>query len=328
MKYLYKVLLVALMAINFACANNNDDDDNATVVAPAPTFPEIVNGTLTFQNQERVFTLHIPSSYNGSTATPLVLFLHGGGGNSQSAQNFTNFNTISDQEGFLVAYPQGGFTAGPNSFVWADGRGLGADTQGIDDVGFINALVDQLIQDYNVNPAKVYLCGFSNGSFLTQKIAFENNTRFAAMGTLGGTMHQGFFDTGNPGRAIPMMYVFGTADPLVPYNGGFVSNNPDFERVVGVEQAVDFWVANNQSQTVVPPVEVANFNNADSSTVTVFEYTNGLCNNAAVKFYRINGGGHTWPGVAIQSQDLGRTNLDIQASRELWQFFNLFELCL
>lgn len=69
-------------------------------------FPEFVNGTLSFQDNQRKYTLHIPESYDGRTNVPLVVFLHGGGGNAQTVQGFSNFNQVSDDNGFLMVYPQ------------------------------------------------------------------------------------------------------------------------------------------------------------------------------------------------------------------------------
>jgi polyhydroxybutyrate depolymerase len=299
-------------------------DDNQAI--QPKTYPEFVNGILDHQNKQRKYILHIPSTYDGTKEVPLVVFIHGGGGNAQSAQGFTNFNQISKTNGFLMVYPQAFFESSANSFVWADGRGLAPDVLGIDDVDFIDKLVTALKSEYKVNAKKVYVCGFSNGSFLTQRIAFEKSTQFAAIGTLGGTMNQSLFNTGNPKRAVPMMYVFGTTDPLVPYNGGVVVGSNTLP-IVGIEQAVNFWVKKNQCQTTLPVVTLPNTNTTDNSTVTVYEYTNGTC-NSKVKFYKINGGGHTFPGVKIGNiTTLGETNLDILASQELWDFFKQFELC-
>jgi len=296
--------------------------------SPKPkSFPETVNGMITYQNNARKYILHIPPTYDDTAAFPLVVFLHGGGGSAQTAVNFTNFNPVSKAENFLMVYPQAFFEASPGSFVWADGRGLAPDIQGIDDVGFIDFLVTSLKREYKINPKKVYLCGFSNGSFLTQKIAFEKNTQFAAIGTIGGTMAKSLFDNGNPQRAIPQIFIFGTADPLVPYNGGVVVGSNTLP-IVGIEQAVNYWVAKNNCTVALPSQNLPNVNATDNSTVTVFEYTNGACNNSKVKFYKVNGGGHTWPGVRlITPNSFGETNLDIQANQEIWNFFNQFELC-
>ncbi len=319
MHIVHTSLCILLSALLFSCKK--------AVQTPAPqTFPEIVNGTISYQNNTRKYILHIPSSYDGQSAFPLVVFLHGGGGNAQSAVNFTNFNQVSKSENFLMVYPQAFFEASPNSFVWADGRGLAPDILGIDDVGFIDRLVTALKEEYNINSKQVYLCGFSNGSFLTQRIAFEKNTQFAAIGTIGSTMAQSLYENGNPQRAIPQIFIFGTDDPFVPYEGGIVVGSNSLP-IVGIEEAVDYWVAYNKCQNTLPPINLPDSNNSDNSTVSVFEYNNGTC-STSVKFYKINGGGHTWPGVKLPNlASFGETNLDIFASQELWNFFERFELC-
>jgi len=313
------IILTLLTLICFACKKSN-----IQTIQPK-TFPEFVSGTIDYQSKMRKYILHIPLTYDGTKEVPLVVFLHGGGGNYQSAQGFTNFNQISKNNGFLMLYPQAFSSASPDSYIWADGRNTIADQAGIDDVGFVDKLVSSIRSEYKVNAKKIYLCGFSNGSFLTQRIAFERNTQFAAMGTLGGTMNLSLFNTGNPNRPIPMMYVFGTADPFVPFDGGVISGSNTLP-VVGIEQAVNYWVTKNQCQTTLQAVNLPDINITDNSTVTVFEYINGTC-NSRVKFYKINGGGHTFPGVKVPNQTLGETNLDILASQELWDFFKQFELC-
>lgn len=305
---------------NPATIGDMDSEENQPI-----QYPEFVNGSFDYQGLERLYSLHIPDSFDGTEAAPLVVFLHGGGGNAQTAQGFTDFNTVSDENGFLMLYPQAGFEFPENSFIWADGRGLAPDEQGIDDVGFVNGLVEQLKTEFNINEKKIYLCGFSNGSFLAQRIAFEDNEQFAAIGTLGGTMSVELYENGNPGRAIPMIYVFGTDDNLVPAEGGLVSNNPDFDPVVGIDIAVEFWINHNNCQVALPEIALADTNTSDNSTVDIFEYVEGV-SGSKVKYYRINGGGHTWPGVPLSNQELGEVNLDIQASEELWNFFNQFEL--
>lgn len=318
-----KSFLLVLLAAIMSCEKQDEN------IAPEPEpidYPGIVDDSHVFNGKERRYVLHIPDDHDGTSTIPLVIFLHGGGGNAESAQNFTNFNNVSENEGFLIAYPEAFFESAPNNFVWADGRGLAPDKLGIDDVGFVNSLTSTLMEEYNINSRKVYLCGFSNGSFLTQRIAFEANQLYAAIGTLGGTMSISQYESGDPERAIPMMYVFGTDDPLVPYEGGFVSGNPNLEEVVSAEAAVDFWVQNNDCTDSSGPTELPDLVSSDNSTVTVFEYTQGD-NGSAVIFYRVNGAGHTWPGVLLPGQEaLGATNLDILASSELWHFFDQFEL--
>ena len=312
-----------LLALLFQITSCNSGENQEPVLE----FPEFVNGTLSFQSNQRKYILHIPDSYDGRTAVPLVVFLHGGGGNAQTAQGFTNFNAVSKENGFLMVYPQAFFEAGTDSYAWADGRGLAPDKLGIDDVGFIDALVTELKRQYKIDNQRVYLCGFSNGSFLTQRIAFLKNSQFAAIGTLGGTMNESLFNAGKPGRAIPMVYVFGTADPLVPVDGGYVSGNTSLEPVKSVDDAVAFWKNNNNCKTALAKEDAPNTNTTDNTRVEIYQYTNCNC-NADVKFYKVIDGGHTWPGVKlITPNSFGETNLDISASVELWNFFKQHQLC-
>lgn len=299
------------------------DDD---VVQPTD-LPEFVDTTLTHDSLQRRYILHIPESYDGTKNVPLVVFLHGGGGNAQTAQGFTNFNEVSDANGFLIAYPQAYVAAAADSYVWADGRGLAPDILGIDDVGFIDTLVIVLQQRYRIDPSKIYLCGFSNGSFLTQRIAFEQNQRFAAVGTIGGTMNQDLFEQGDPSRSIPMIYIFGTEDPLVPYDGGYVSGRTELQPVKGVEESVAFWRSNNNCAEALNVVNVPDVNVQDVSRIEMYQYTNCDC-NADVTFYKVIGAGHTWPGVPLPyAHSFGGTNLDIEAGVELWKFFDRFRKC-
>ncbi|HAP58797.1 MAG TPA: hypothetical protein DCR93_04560 [Cytophagales bacterium] len=274
----------------------------------------------------REYALYIPDSYDGTQAYPLVVFLHGGSGNKTSAQNFTRFNEVAEANDFLMLYPQGGWEAQPGSFVWADGRGLPPDQLGINDVGFVNQLVTTLKGEYSVVEERVYLCGFSNGSFLSQRIAFEGNEQFAAIGIIGGTMAEALFNTRTQERAVPMLYMLGTTDPLVPYDGGIVEGS-NTDPIVGIDSALTYWVRRNECQTQLAEVRLPNPSTTDNSSVSVIEYTDCSCNNSQVKFYKITGGGHTWPGVPIPNQTLGAVNLDMQASEEIWEFFKNIERC-
>ncbi len=284
--------------------------------------------SLPHQSYQRKYTLHKPTGFTNNTQVPLVLMLHGGGGDMTSAQGFTRFNAVSNANGFLVAYPQGYGIIPSGGFSWADGRGTSADLAGIDDLGFINKLLDTLIANYAIDTNKIYLCGFSNGGFMTQRFACQMNRRFAAMASLGSIMDTSLFSSCNPQRPVPMMFVLGTRDPFVPFNGGPMIGSGLVTPVVSADSLVQFWKTNNNCQSSSPPLNVPDIDLADSSTVTVFNHSNCSC-NSDVKFYKINGGGHTWPGVEIPSYELiaGQTNEDIQASDELWNFFKVHSLC-
>jgi polyhydroxybutyrate depolymerase len=284
-----------------------------------------ISDSLQHQNYQRQYIVHLPTGYNNNNPTPAVIVLHGGSGNYQSVQGFTQMNFVSNQNDFLAVYPQG-IGSAPPGYSWADGRNTTADQAGIDDVGFMSKLIDRLYNDYNIDTNRVYICGFSNGGFMTQRLACETPELFAAIGGLGCSVDINLIQTCNPNQAVPMAYFSGTADPEVPYNGGAM-NNPTVTPIVSVDTAVQFWVNNNNCQTAEPVVNILDNVPEDSSTVELYKYTDCDC-DADFYFYKIINGGHTWPGVPVpQFPQLGNTNEDIHASYLLWDFFSQFSLC-
>jgi len=278
--------------------------------------------SLLHQNRERQYIVHLPAGYDGESTLPVVFVLHGGGGSAQVTQNFTQMNPVADAEGFLAVYPQG-FTENSSGFVWADGRGTAADAQGIDDVGFIGKLIDSLGVQYNIDSTRLYACGFSNGGFMTQRLACELDGRFAAIGSLGCSMDVQLFADCAPEAPLPMLFVAGTADPFVPCEGGFMNIN--VEPIVPVDTAVQFWVRHNDCQTAEPVADLPNIVVEDNSTAQQLDFTDCEC-GAEVRFFRLIGAGHTWAGVENPAIEplLGETNEDIEASEELWRFFHRF----
>ena len=285
--------------------------------------------SIVHQTYQRKFTVHQPTGFTNTIPVPLVFMLHGGGGTMSNAQGFTNLNSVSNTGGFLTVYPQGYGVIPSGGYSWADGRGTSADIAGIDDIGFIDKLLDKLMVTYNIDPNRIYICGFSNGGFMTQRIACELNQRFAAIASLASIMDTTLFGRCNPKRAIPMLFMLGTSDPFVPYSGGPMIGSGAVTPVVGIDTLINFWKINNQCLTTNLSIDLPNIALTDNSTVTLYKFTNCSC-NSDICFYRINGGGHTWPGVSIPAYEIiaGRTNLDIQASVELWNFFKAHQLCI
>lgn len=243
-----------------------------------------------------------------------------------SAQGFSQMNAVSDTSQFIVSWPQGAGIA-PPGFSWADGRNTSADQAGIDDVGFIDKLIDTLAQDYSIDTNRIYLCGFSNGGFMAQRLACELNNHFAGIGSLGASMDTVLIQNCSPSFNTPIIFFNGTADPAMPYQGGPMQN-PQVTPVVPVDTAVQFWVNHNLCESESDWIQVPDSFPDDLSTAEYKSFTNCAC-NADVQFFKLINGGHTWPGVYIAAQEdiLGNTNRDIHASRELWKFFEQFENC-
>ncbi len=317
---IYLSIMVCLLTVIFFMACQD--------MAPENSWTKLETRTLQHQGNDRKYTVHLPNSYVQNTSLPVVLVLHGGGGTMAATQTFTQMNKFSDKNDFAVVYPEG-FAKQQNGFSWADGRNTIADQQGIDDVGFIEKLVDLLLDEYRFDVERIYICGFSNGGFMTQRLACELNDRFAAMGSLGRSMDVDLITTCKPGRAIPMLLLTGSEDPFVPIEGGEMIGFGNVKDIVAMDDLVNFWVKQNGCDTEANVEELPNTVSNDRSSVTLIRY-NGCACGSDVRYYRINGGGHTWPGISLPPYEViaGPTNLDIHASQELWTFFEDKRRCL
>ncbi len=265
-----------------------------------------VNGSFVFDGISRSWIVYLPQNYNTGDSFPLLLALHGLTQTGQTIMGFSGFNSIADTANFIVVYPDGVGNA------WNVGFSGGSTA---DDVGFISALIDTLHQTYNIDLNRVYLTGFSNGGFLSYRLACELGNRIAAIAPVAGTMTDGAYNLCSPERQMPVLHIHGTNDFVVSYNGGFGNKS--------VDQVLGFW--NNYNNCPgIPLVEDLPDLVAEGSTVK--RYTWSPCDESSeVMLLKIINGGHTWPG-SVGVTGIGITNRDISASGEIWKFVSRFSL--
>jgi polyhydroxybutyrate depolymerase len=247
----------------------------------------------------RSYVLHVPASLDRTKAVPLLIELHGGGGSGETIDGTTGFFAIADREGFVVAAPS---ATGTN---WNDGRVfISNETGGVDDVGFLDAMTDRVETQLDIDPARVYVVGFSNGAIMTGRLACQLSDRFSAFAQVSGTAAVLVASTCRPGRAVPIMEIHGTADTTVPYQGGTVAPQLGGRgQVVGVDDWASFWVANNSASPQPQTSTVG--------AVTIRTWQ-GSSPQSDVVFCRIEGGGHTWPAA------MGA----LGASEAIWRFLS------
>lgn len=280
---------------------------------PPVEYPELFALSLKHDGIEREYNLYIPEGYDENTNWPLVINLHGRGSEMVEQMIYSGFNDLADEHKFMVAYPQGlvATTAGINATHWNADFGTG-----VDDVGFIDAMIEEIFNDFGLDNSRVYSTGMSNGGFMSYTLACQLSDRIAAIASVAGSMSGLGVQNCNPERQVPVMEFHGTMDEVVPFEG--ISGG-----ILPVPDVVDFWVNNNgcDNENFIEE-ELADIDKADSSTVTLYHYN--LCDeNNEVLLYKINNGGHTWPGsfnIAI----FGNTNQDIDASALIWEFFNSY----
>ena len=270
---------------------------------------QIVSSSIQFDGLERSYILYVPQAYTGDEAVPLVLNFHGYTSNSGEQLFYSDFRSVADTGNFLVVHPQGTEDDQGNTH-W--NVGWGGST--VDDVGFAAALIDSLAFDFNINPDRIYSTGMSNGGFMSYQLACELSDRIAAIASVTGTMNLGQPATCDPSHPVPVMEIHGTADDVVPYEGAGI--------FLGSEAVIDFWVEFNNCGAMPTITDLPDVNTTDGSTVEWFQY--GDCdNNVAVELYKVDNGGHTWPGSPIAFVG---TNYDMNATEEIWRFFSRYDI--
>lgn len=257
----------------------------------------------------RSYRLYIPAVYNGSTARPLIINMHGYTSNAQQQQLYSNFMPIADTANFLMVYPQG--TTYNGQPFW----NAGISPLLVDDKTFISRLIDSLDLQYNIDLNSVYSTGMSNGGYMSHTLACELSNRIAAIASVTGSIFNTQYGTNcHPGRPVPVMQIHGTSDPTVPYNGSSSS--------MPIDSVVKYWVTKNGCNPVASFSNVPNTNTADGCTAEHYRYLGGI-SGSSVELYKIIGGTHTWPGFPFGGVG---TNLDINASKEIWRFFRKYKL--
>jgi len=261
---------------------------------------------------DRRYHIHLPSSYGDSSVFPLLIALHGRLGTGKRMITQTGFNRIADREGFIAVYPEG-FKRG-----WADGRGIShADKRGVDDVAFIDGLINVLEEEFPIDSSRIYVAGHSNGGFMAQRLAIEHPQRFAAIAVVAASVSEWLASRFTPCGTMPILFINGTADTVTPYTGG---QQPGGAGVLSVEDAVKMWAHFNGCKGAPEVREIHDLKNGP--LVSVFTY--GSCqDHSQVKLYKIDGGGHVWPGEPEDISRAGAAKIGrgIDASKEIWKFF-------
>ncbi len=176
---------------------------------------------LTVGSLERHYTVHVPPNYDGRRPVPVVIMLHGGGGTARGAIYQTGWSAKADEAGFLAVFPEA--TApdpsrparfAGNAQTWNDSSGRWhSGRRNVDDVGFLNALMDDLGARFSVDPRRIYATGFSNGASMAFRAGAELSRRVAAIGPVSGYF---WLREAKLERPVPLIFIIGSDDPLNP----------------------------------------------------------------------------------------------------------------
>ncbi len=266
---------------------------------------------------ESTYGVFLPSTYNGEEPMPLVIALHRFTGSGQTMAYTSEFNEAAEREGFIAAYPDG------------IGRRWNTEPGGSpDDIAFILAMLDALEQEFAIDSTRVYLTGASNGGFMSYLMACEAGDRFAAFAPVMATMPKAIADNCSREKPMPVVFLHGTEDPVVPYDGFELQGGPSETRsVLPIPDAAAFWAEINGCAE--EPVEELTLDaDIDDGAVTTLVRYLDCENGAEVLIYRIEGGGHTWPGgrEIWPSFIVGGQTQDYDGATQIWRFFEQHQL--
>lgn len=272
---------------------------------------------LTVQGRDRPYRIVIPGMVVAG-ARPLVVQLHGRGGGGPWFDRIAGFVDLAERQGFVLVMPEalGG--------VWNDGRFATDDRHAMaDDVDYLTAVIDDAMTRAPIDRRRVYVFGMSNGAAMAGRLAGERADRITAVAQVAGTAARVVAVDCRPTRSVPILQIHGVADRLAPYEGGrrrgpiaraLLMGRGAAGPSIGVEDWARFWVAANGASaepevSQIPP----------DTTVTTWR---GASPASDVVCYRIQSGGHTWPGSrpALPRLLFGRTSHTIDATHVIWTF--------
>jgi polyhydroxybutyrate depolymerase len=331
-------LAVVVLQAGAACA---DDQPQERAAAPtsttttAPAYPDSVPArpspgcdssaaaeldrerrTIDVGGIERWYLLSVPPGHDTTTPLPLVVELHGLAEGAEIAAKMSEIDTLGDREGFVSVFPNGSGVP-----VRWDER---IDSTANADLDFLDALLDELEASLCIDEARVYATGLSYGAIMSSALACARADRFAAIAPVDGVQYP---PTCAPGRPVPVLAFHGTADPILLFNGGVgdlgaaLSGRapPPPDRPVdlhgdGYPATVDAWAEANGCGTDVD----------ERPSPHVIERIYDCDRDSEVRFFIVEGGGHSWPGSELSmslASVVGPTTDELDATTEIWRFF-------
>ncbi|MBN1580516.1 MAG: polyhydroxybutyrate depolymerase, partial [Anaerolineae bacterium] len=241
---------------------------------------------------------------------PVVLVFHGGGGNAENVQWMIGFTATADAENFIVVYPNGTGRLKDKLFTWNGGTCCGyAVSEAVDDVGFVEALIEDLAGVASIDRQRIYATGMSNGAMMSYRLACELSDVTAAIGPVAATQN---VDLCEPERPVPVIHFHGDNDQHAPYEGGVGAESLAGVDFASVEETIDFWVKHNGC--MADPQE--------KQTGDIVHTVYADCDQGAdVELYTVVGGGHAWPGGKPGWPGGDEPTQDISANELMWAFF-------
>ncbi len=280
--------------------------------------PGTASYSLSVGDLTRTFLVHVPT-HRPTTTTgalrpyPLLVLLHGSNGEGANVEYASRMDSIADVHGYVVAYPNA-LRAGGGLYPadWNAGTCCGEpQREGVDDLGFIAAIVTDAEKQLPVDPHRVYVAGFSSGALMAYHAGCQLAGTFAAIGVVEGSIDDAACA---PRRAVPLVAVQGTADESVTYHDPSLTPPPYPvpAAATSLPPSVQFWVAANGCAAA-----------RDTATAPHVRQTSFTkCTGADVTLYTIDGGQHGWPGEPPDGLGSQEPMVELNFSRAMINFFD------
>ncbi len=321
-KYLLHLALISQLLLFIGCHKPNENNTKEH---------GLFTKNITVDGISRRYAIYIPQNLNTSPV-PMVFELHGGGiyiedmtGESGHKTPYKLWMELADSINFIVVYPEG-LNGAYGKPTWNDCRGDCNVSSDADDVRFIDELISKLETKYPVDHSRIYVSGTSNGGFMAQRLGIELNDKIAAIASIAAAK-PAVSECNSPDNPISILFMNGTDDNHMPYNGGTIGNppNPDHGSVLSTSATVDYWIGINHTDTIPVAYTFPDLDTNDGGIVQKYTYANGL-HRTEVVLYKINGGGHSAPSIkerysSIFEQYFNKQNHDIEMTTEVWNFF-------
>lgn len=275
------------------------------------------SATLVVDGKTRSYAIHVPDRAPPLGGFPVILAFHGGGMQGQGMRRLTHLDSQADARGVIIVYPDG------LDRHWNDGRSTIRNPH--DDVGFVSALLDRIGRDYRIDAGRVYATGISNGALFAQRLGCDLSQRIAAIAPVAGSIPSDIADRCRLGRPLAVLEIGGTADPIMPFQGGPVATMGgagEGGQVLSLADTVALWARRNRCGLQDRPARLPPVAPLDRTRILRMTYQN--CPAAGrVQVLTVAGGGHSWPGGMQFSlpRVIGLTSRQIDASSAIVDFF-------
>jgi polyhydroxybutyrate depolymerase len=306
-----KAIVIALFVVAAACSSGDGDAGRDTVPATSAK-PDGATRTIEVDGRDRTYLVHRPTTIDRDDPTSLVVVLHGGFGTGAQARQSYGWDAKAEAEGFVVAYPNGVDKA------WNAGTCCGRPQRDrVDDVKFLGAVIDQVIDAEGVVPDRVYATGISNGGMMVYRLACELPGKVIAIGPVAASMTVPCQQP-EP-RPTGVLHIHGLEDRNVPYAGGVGTKGVAKDARPSIPSVIERWRA----------IDACTGAPATTTAGAVTTVTSGPCAaGTEVVLVTVAAAGHQWPGstppsaAARRALDLDVPSTALDATATLWDFFS------